>query len=168
MLHASSWFLNEAKSFVFTCKVSCNYSSPWCKYSSNQNNVCHSCSVIWSAVGVVCLSLSSGVDKVYSSQYFDSLIPYSSLGCFEMLSSGRSIFHCSWWGRVEELNVLMQLLIGDGVLFLSFNRCPEACFEWFCGFRCCLHFSIALLENCNDVEIFGGRSLCLSIAMDLK
>ena len=62
----------------------------------------------------------SGVDKleVCSFQYFDSLFAYSSLGCFEMLSSGRSIFHCSSWGQVEELNVLMQLSIG--LYFISF------------------------------------------------
>jgi hypothetical protein len=60
-----------------------------------QINVDRSCSVIWSIVGVVCLAWSSGVDKACLSQYFDSLFAYSLLGCFEMLSSGRSIFHCS-------------------------------------------------------------------------
>ncbi len=87
---------------------------------TGQNNVGRSCSVIWSAVGVVCPAWSSGVDKleVCLSQYFDSLFAYSSLGCFEMLSSGRSIFHCSSWGQVEELDVLMQLSIG--LYFTSF------------------------------------------------
>ncbi len=59
-----------------------------------QNSVDRSCSVIWSTVGVVCLTWSSGVDKACLSQYFDSLFAYALLGCFEMLSSGRSIFHC--------------------------------------------------------------------------
>jgi hypothetical protein len=62
---------------------------------TGQNNVDRSCSVIWSAVGVVCPAWSPGGDKVCSSQYFDSLFAYSSLGCFDMLSSGRSVFHCS-------------------------------------------------------------------------
>ncbi len=60
-----------------------------------QINVDRSCSVIWSIVGVVCPAWSSSVDKACSSQYFDSLFAYSLLGCFKMLSSGRSIFHCS-------------------------------------------------------------------------
>jgi hypothetical protein len=34
-------------------------------------------------------------DKACSSQYIHSLFAYSLLVCFEMLSSGRSIFHCS-------------------------------------------------------------------------
>ncbi len=60
-----------------------------------QNNLDRSCSIIWSTVGVVCPAWSSGVDKAFSSQYFDSSFAYSLYGCFEMLSSGRSIFHCS-------------------------------------------------------------------------
>jgi hypothetical protein len=79
---------------------------------TGQNKVDRSCSVIWSAVGVVCPAWSSGVDKVCSSQYFDSFFAYSSLEWYEILSSGRSIFHCSSRGQVEELNVLIQLLIG--------------------------------------------------------
>jgi hypothetical protein len=62
---------------------------------NDQNNVDRSCSVIWSTVGAVCSAWSSGVDKACLSQYFDSLFAYSLLGCFEMLSSGRSIFNCS-------------------------------------------------------------------------
>jgi hypothetical protein len=61
--------------------------------SFGQINVDRSRSVIWSIVGVVCPAWSSGVDNACSSQYFDSLFAYSLLGCFEMLSSGRSIFH---------------------------------------------------------------------------
>ncbi len=41
------------------------------------------------------------------------------------------------------------------IYFIHFNRHLEAGFEWFLGFRCCFQFSIALPENCNDVEIFG-------------
>ena len=63
--------------------------------SNGQNNVDHSRSVIWSTVGVVCPARASGVDKACWSQYFDSLFACFFLGCFEMLSSGRSIFHCS-------------------------------------------------------------------------
>ncbi len=63
--------------------------------SNGQNNVDCSCNVIWSTVGVVCPAWSSCVNKACLSQYFDSLIAYSLLGCFEMLSSGRSIFHYS-------------------------------------------------------------------------
>ncbi len=76
-----------------------------------QINVDRSCTVIWSIVGVVCPAWSSGVDKAYSSQCFDGLFVYFLLGCFEMLSSGPSIFFCSSWGQVEELNVLMRLSI---------------------------------------------------------
>jgi hypothetical protein len=78
---------------------------------NGQNNLDRLCSVIWSTVGVVCPARSSGVDQACLSQYFDSLLVYSLLGCFEMLSLGRSIFHCSSRGQIEELNVLMQLLI---------------------------------------------------------
>ena len=60
-----------------------------------QINVDRSCRVIWSIVGVVCPAWSSGVDKECSSQCFDGLFVYSFLGCFEMLSSGCSIFLCS-------------------------------------------------------------------------
>ncbi len=77
-----------------------------------QIHVDRSCSVIWSIVGAVCPAWSSCVENACSSQYFDSLFAYSLLGCCEMLSSGRSIFHCSSWGQVEELNVLMRLWIG--------------------------------------------------------
>ncbi len=52
------------------------------------------------------------INKTCSSQYFDRFFAFSFLGCFAMLSSGRSIFHCSSWGQIEELNVLMQLSIG--------------------------------------------------------
>ena len=79
--------------------------------SFGQVNVDRSCRVIWSIVGVVCPAWSSGVDKACSSQCFDGLFVYFLLGCFEMLSSGRSIFFCSSWGQVEELNVLMRLSI---------------------------------------------------------
>ena len=85
---------------------------------NGQINVGRSCSVISSTVGFVCPAWSSGVDKSCSSQYFDSLFAFSLLGCFEMLSLGRSIFHCSSWGQVEELNVLIQLAIG--LYFTSF------------------------------------------------
>jgi len=54
------------------------------------------------------------------------------------------------------------------ICFIHFNCCLEAGFEWFWGFWCYFQFSIALPENWNDVEIFGGRPLCVSIAMDLK
>ncbi len=47
------------------------------------------------AARAVCPAWPSGVDNACSSQYFDSLFAYSLLGCFEMLSSGLSIFHCS-------------------------------------------------------------------------
>ena len=60
-----------------------------------QINVDRSCRVIWSIVGVVCPAWSSGVDKACKSQCFDGLFVYFLLGCFEMLSSGRSIFFCS-------------------------------------------------------------------------
>jgi hypothetical protein len=60
-----------------------------------QINVDRSCRVIWSIVWVVCPAWSSGVDKACWSQCFDGLFVYSLLGCFEMLSSGRSIFLCS-------------------------------------------------------------------------
>ena len=60
-----------------------------------QINVDRSCRVIWSIVGVVCPAWSSGVDKACSSQCFDGLFVYFLLGCFKMLSSGRSIFFCS-------------------------------------------------------------------------
>jgi hypothetical protein len=60
-----------------------------------QINVDRSCSVIWSIVGAVCPAWSSGVDNACSPQYFDSLFAHSLLGCFEMLSSGRSIFQYS-------------------------------------------------------------------------
>jgi hypothetical protein len=85
---------------------------------NGQINVGRSCNVIWSAVGVVCPAWSSSVDKTCLSQYFYSLFVFSLLGCFEMLSSGRSIFHCSSRGQVEELHVLIQLLIG--LQFTSF------------------------------------------------
>ena len=111
---------------------------------AGQNNFSRSCSVIWSTVGVVCPAWSSGVDKVYLSQYFDRLFAYSSLGCFEMLSSRRSIFHCYSWDQVEELNFAVDWLV---CYFIHFNRCREAGFEWFCRFWCCFQFSIALLEN---------------------
>ncbi len=76
-----------------------------------QVNVDRLCIVIWSIVGFVCPAWSFGVDKACYSQHFDSLFAYSLLGCFELLSSGRSNFHCSSWGQVEELNVLMLLSI---------------------------------------------------------
>ncbi len=54
------------------------------------------------------------------------------------------------------------------ICFFHFNHCLEAGFEWFCGFWCCFQVSIVLPKNWNNVEILGGRSLCLLIAMDLK
>ncbi len=75
-------------------------------------------------------------------------------------------FWCSSWGQLK--NPMCWCSCDWPVIYFShFNRRLEAWFEWFLGFRISDHysdailtlffkFSIARLENWNDVEIFGG------------
>ena len=65
------------------------------KQITGQNNVCRSCSVVWSDVGFVCPARSFGVDKVCLFQYLDGLFAYFLPGRSEMLVSGHSIFQFS-------------------------------------------------------------------------
>ncbi len=79
--------------------------------AASQNKVHCSCSVIRRDVGFVCPARSFGVDKVYLSQYLNSLFAYFLLGPSEMLASGHFIFQSSSRGQSKN-SVLMQLSMG--------------------------------------------------------
>ncbi len=139
-----------------------------CSIWFGQINVDRSCSVIWSIVGAVCPAWSSGVDNACSSQYFDSLFAYSLLGCFWDARLGTFYFPLLFMRLGWRFQCVDAAVNWPVIHFIHVNRCLEAEFEWFCWFWCCFQFSIALPENWNGVEIFKGRSLCVSITMDLK
>jgi hypothetical protein len=130
-----------------------------------QINVDRSCRVIWSIVGVVCPAWSSGVDKACSSQCFDRLFVYSLLGCFEMLSSGRSIFLCSSWGQVEENSMCWCCCRLACNLLHSFQSLS---WGWVWMVLWILMLFLIFYNTARKLKIFRGSSLRLSIAMDLK
>jgi hypothetical protein len=118
------------------------------------------CSVIWSAVGVVCPTWSSSVDKTYSYQYFDSLFDFSLLGCFEMLSLWvtfhfQLLFMRSDW-RTHCIDAAVDWPV---ILFHSFNcwietgRKLKQCQNLRGAFTLCLDWNGSEVLDCISVAV---------------